>query len=116
MTIRRKVITLKTTGRATGPIALAISERIGVSVDRRRAAEMSVEQLRSLWKIAFLDEVDHALHGFPLIDGVGDHAFETRAEPDRLLGIVGGNAVGRIGVVLDQDDVVLDNLLAQFDQ
>src|SRR5205823_10571902 len=66
----------------------SIAEGVGVSVDRGRAAEMGVEHLRSLREIALVHEIDHALHGFSLVDGIGDHAFEARAQPDRLLGLL----------------------------
>src|SRR5262245_24041169 len=65
-----------------------VAEGIGIAVDRRRAAEMGVEDLRSLREISLVHEIDHALHGFPLIDGIGDHAFEPRTEPDRFLGFL----------------------------
>jgi hypothetical protein len=57
----------------------AISERVGVAVDGGRAAKVRVKHLRSLGEVALLHQVDHALHGFSLIDRVGDHAFEASA-------------------------------------
>ena len=75
---------------------------------------MSVEHLGARGEIALLHEVDQALHRFPFIDGIGDHAFQPRAEADRFLGLLGGNAIGRIGAILDQHDVVGDDVLAEL--
>src|SRR5882762_3016998 len=72
-----------------------VAEGIGVAVDRRCAAKMSVENLRSFGEIALLHEVDHSLHGFAFIDRVGNHAFEARAQANGLLRLLRWNAIGR---------------------
>src|SRR6267142_362112 len=93
-----------------------VAEGIGVAVDRRCAAKMSVENLRSFGEIALLHEVDHSLHGFAFIDRVGNHAFEARAQANGLLRLLRRNAIDGISIVLDQDDIVFDDLLAEFDE
>ena len=56
---------------------------------------------------------DQTLHRFPLIDGIGHHAFHARAQPDRFIGFLGRHTVGRIGVLGPEHDVFRDDLLAQ---
>src|SRR5580700_3911644 len=101
--------------RGLFPETSSIAERIAISVDGWCAAEMGVENLRSFGEIALLHKSDHALHGFALIDRIGNHAFEARAEPDRFLRLLRRHPIARVGIVLDEDDIGLDNLLAQID-
>jgi hypothetical protein len=60
----------------TRPAISTVAECVAVTVQRRSAAQMSVKQLGSLGEKAFLHQVDHSLHGLPLIHRVGDHAFQ----------------------------------------
>ena len=96
--------------------ALSVAEGVTVAIEGGRTAKMCVEHLRTGWEIAFFHQIDHPLHRFSFVDGVGDHAFQTRAEPDRRFGILGGNAIGRVRIVFDQNDVVRDNVLAEFNE
>src|SRR6516225_10055321 len=82
-----------------GRIRSAVAESVSVTVDRRCAAEMGVEHLRSVREEALPHQIDHALHRLSLIHGVGDHALESRAKSDRFFGRVGRNAVGRMRIV-----------------
>src|SRR5229473_3129591 len=101
---------------ASGQPRSTVAEGIGVAVDRRRAAKMSVENLRSFGEITLLHEVDHSLHGFAFIDRVGNHAFEARAQANGLLRLLRRNTIDGISIVLDQDNIVFDDLLAEFDE
>src|SRR5574337_1023638 len=98
--------------RRSSPVA----ERVGVAVQGRRAAKMRVEHFRALREKALTRKIDEALHRLPLVDGIGDHAFEPRGEPYRVLGFFRRHAVSRIGVVLDKHDVVVRDLLTKFDE
>jgi hypothetical protein len=60
----------------TRPTISTVAECVAVTVQRRSAAQMSVKHLGSLWEKALLHQVDHSLHGLPLIHRVGDHAFQ----------------------------------------
>src|SRR5258708_20706002 len=93
-----------TLGRLRAISRSAVAKSIGVSVECGRAAEMGIKHLRSRRKIVFLDEVDHALHGFSLIDRIGDHAFQPRAEPDSLLGLLGRTAAAGTAIVFAPAD------------
>ena len=59
------------------PRASPVPVEIAVGVDGGDAAKMGVENLRARGEEAFLGEIDHALHRFPLIDRVRHHALET---------------------------------------
>jgi hypothetical protein len=54
----------------------AITERVTVTIESRGTAQVRVEHLGSLWEKPLLDEIDHPLHRFTLIDRVGDHPFQ----------------------------------------
>ena len=64
-------------------------------------------------KIALPHEVDHPLHGFPLVDGIGHHPFQAGGEADRLVRLRRGHAVVGIGVVLEQNKIVVGDGAAQ---
>ena len=54
----------------------AITERVTVTIECRGTAQVRVEHLGSLREKPLLDEIDHPLHRFTLIDRVGDHPFQ----------------------------------------
>jgi hypothetical protein len=54
----------------------AITERVTVTIKCRGTAQVRVEHLGSLREKPLLDEIDHPLHRFTLIDRVGDHPFQ----------------------------------------
>jgi len=95
--------------------ASAVAKRIGVAVDRRRAAEMGVEDLRSRREKTLLYEVDHALHGFTLIDG--SVIMPSSRAQRRMASLVSGDGIHRrVSIILDQDHIVGDDLPAEFDE
>src|SRR5215470_12090822 len=82
------------------PAKLAVTIDVAVSVDRGCAAEMGVQHLGAFREEALLHEVDHALHGFTLIDRIGNHCLGARRESDRLARLTARHAIGRIRIVL----------------
>ena len=67
-------------------------------------------------KVAFPDQIDHALHRFSFVYGIGHHALGAGGETDRFVGFGGRYAVGGIGVVRDQRQVVPGDLAAEIHQ
>ncbi len=63
-----------------------------------------------------MDEVDHPLHRFALIDGISNNALELRAQTHRLLGFLGRNAVTRVRVFLEQHHIISDDFRAEIDE
>ena len=53
-----------------------ITEHVTVTIECRGTAQVRVEHLGSLREKPLLDEIDHPLHRFTLIDRVGDHPFQ----------------------------------------
>src|SRR5688572_24478074 len=77
---------------------------------------MSVENFGTLREIALVHEGDQTLHGFSLIDRIDDHAFKPGAETNCLFGCRRWNAVARIGIILEKNDVFGSDLPAEYDQ
>jgi hypothetical protein len=98
--------------RSDGIFISAITERVAVTIERWGAAQMRVEHLGPFREKSLLDEIDHPLHRFALIDGVGDHPFQPCGQADCLNRLLGRHAVHRIGVILEQDNVVRRDVLA----
>src|SRR6202040_3178872 len=72
----RVVVHLADPLRSDDTFVSAITERVTVTIECRGTAQVSVEHLGSLREKPLLDEVDHPLHRFTLIDRVGDHPFQ----------------------------------------
>jgi len=77
---------------------------------------MCVEEPRSVRKEALFDQIDHALHGFTLVDRVGDHGLGAGGQPNRVIGLRAWHAIGRIGIVRIDDDLLIAYRTAEFDQ
>src|SRR3546814_19818501 len=58
------------------------------------------------------DLIDHALHRLAFVNRVRDHTFEPRRKSDRLQGFLRRYAVRGISIVLLDNDVLVDNLVA----
>src|SRR5207342_2096634 len=78
-----------------------------VRVERRLAAEVRVEHLRPGLDAAGPDEIDECGHRLPLVNRVGEHPLEPRAEADRVDCLLVGNAVRASVPLLEQDDLVV---------
>src|SRR3954449_2981152 len=85
---------------------VALAEEPGVRVECGLAAEMGVEHVRVGPDLAAADEVDHPREALSLVDGVGDHPFEPRAEPDRVERRSIRDAVGARVIAVVEHDVV----------
>src|SRR3546814_19401501 len=85
---------------------------ISIPVDRGNAAKMDVKHFRTLRKVALADQIDHALHRLAFVNRVRDHTFEPRRKSDRLQGFLRRYAVRGISIVLLDNDVLVDNLVA----
>ena len=75
---------------------------------------MCVEYLRSSGNLALLNQVDHALHGFALVDRVGDHRLGLCGKPDGVVCLFRGNTIRGVGVVRIDHDLVVTNRAAKF--
>src|SRR3546814_386609 len=90
----------------------AVAEGVAIPVDRGNAAKMDVKHFRTLRKVALADQIDHALHRLAFVNRVRDHTFEPRRKSDRLQGFLRRYAVRGISIVLLDNDVLVDNLVA----
>lgn len=95
--------------------ARSLKER-AISVQGRLPSQVGVEHPRARLDIVVADHVDHPRQRFPLVDGVGDHAFETRAHLDGIDRPLVCKPVGPSVVAGVQDDLVSTQVTADIDQ
>ncbi len=77
---------------------------------------MGVQHPGSGWEEVLPDEIDQALHRFTFVNRVGHHALQPGTQTNRGIGLFRGHAIDRIGVVLFEDNIVLGDRRAQFNQ
>jgi len=77
---------------------------------------MRIEHLRSFGEESLLHQVDHALHRLTLIDRVGDHRLGPCGEANRLVRLGTGDAIGRIGIIIEDDNLVVAHHATELDQ
>ena len=68
---------------------------------------MGIKHSGAVREEALLHQVDHALHGFTLIDRVGNHRFGAGSQSDCFICSITRDAIGRISIVWINDDFIV---------